>query len=83
MEVVVTKEQFKALYFTYATKNSGWTEDYWNQFYEEKEGGSYFFTPPTNAAETRMFIVEEGNKHRMVFLTEEGEESLFDFPGKQ
>ena len=37
MEEEITKEKFKYYYFNYATPNSGWTEDYWNHFYE-KEG---------------------------------------------
>ncbi len=82
-EQEITKEKFKELYFYYATPNSGWTEDYWNHFYENEEGKRYFFTKPDTPASTRMFIVSENTKHRMVFLTEEGEESFFDFPGKE
>lgn len=83
MEEEVTKEKFKDLYFKYATLNSGWTEDYWNQFYEKKSGERYFFTKPETRESTRMFIVSEGVKHRMIFLTEDAEESFFDFPGKE
>ena len=82
-EQEITKEKFKEFYFYYATPNSGWTEDYWNHFYENEEGKRYFFTKPDTPASTRMFIVSENTKHRMVFLTEEGEESFFDFPGKE
>lgn len=83
MEEEVTKEKFRALYFKYAAPNSGWTEDYWNHFYEGQEGKRYFFTRPETAESTGMFIVSEGIKHRMIFLTEEAEESFFDFPGKE
>jgi hypothetical protein len=79
MEEEVTKERFKDLYFMYATANSGWTEDYWAHFYEQEEGMRYFFERPTSES-TRLFIVSDVNKHRMVFLTEEAEESFFDFP---
>lgn len=82
-EVEITKEKFKELYFKYATPHSGWTEDYWNQFYEKDEEKRYFFTKPATPESTRMFIVDDGNKRRMIFLTEEAEESFFDFPGKE
>lgn len=78
MEEEVSKEKFKELYFTHATANSGWTEEYWNLFYEKQEDQRFFFSKPASAQHTRMFIISEGSKHRLVFLTEEGEESLFD-----
>ena len=83
MEEEVSKERFKDLYFKYATPNSGWTDDYWNHFYEQEEGKRYFFTKPANSESTRMFIVSGDNKHRLIFLTEDAEESFFDFPGKE
>ncbi len=79
----VSKERFKDLYFKYATPNSGWTEDYWDHFYEREEGKKYFFTKPMTSESIRMFIVTDGIKHSMVFLTVVAEESFFDFPGKQ
>jgi len=82
-EEEITKEEFKDLYFKYATPDSGWTEDYWNHFYEKEEGKRYFFTKPETPESTRMFIVADGIKRRMVFLTEDAEESFFDFPGKE
>ena len=83
MEEEITKEKFKDLYSKYATPNSGWTEDYWNRFYENEEGKRYFFSKPETPKSTRMFIISEGIRHRMVFLTEDAEESFFDFPGKE
>jgi len=82
MEQEVTKAKFKDLYHKYATPYSGWTEDYWNQFYEGEERKRYFFSKPATPASTRMFIVSDADKHRMIFLTEDAEESFFDFPGK-
>jgi hypothetical protein len=82
MEEEVTKEKFKELYFTYATPHSGWTEDYWNQFYDRQQGDRYFFTKPETPEATRMFIMSGDKTHRMIFMTEESEESFFDFPGK-
>lgn len=78
MEEEVSKEKFKELYFAYATANSGWTEEYWNLFYEKQEGHQFFFSKSTSPQHTRMFIISEGSKHRIVFLTEEGEESFFN-----
>ena len=83
MEEEITKEKFKELYFKYATRHSGWAEDYWNKFYEEEKGKKYFFSEPTSTDSIRMFIVSDSEKHRMVFLTEDAEESFFDFPGKE
>jgi hypothetical protein len=80
MEEEVSKEKFKELYTKYATPNSGWTEDYWDQFYENEEGKRYFYSKPETADSTRMFIVSEEIKHRMFFLTEKAEDSFFDFP---
>jgi hypothetical protein len=80
MEEEVSKAKFKALYFNYATPDSGWTEAYWNKIYQQEEGKKYFFTPPATPESTRMFIVSEASGHRMVFLTEDAEESFFDFP---
>ena len=82
MEKEVSQVRFKELYFQYATRNSGWTEDYWNQFYEREEGKKYFFMQPATPESSRMFIVSDGASHRMIFLTEDAEESFFDFPGK-
>ena len=83
MEEEVTKAEFKDFYSRYATPNSGWTEEYWNHFYEREEGKRYFFTKPEGPESTRMFIVSDSDHHRMIFLTEESEESFFDFPGKE
>ncbi len=82
MEEEVNKAKFKDLYFKYATPNSGWTEEYWNQFYEEEVGKKYFFTKPATPESTSMCIMSGGGEHRMIFLTEDAEESFFDFPGK-
>jgi hypothetical protein len=83
VEEEVTKEKFKYLYFTYAKPGSGWTEDYWKQCYETKEEERYFVTKPETEESTRMFIVSGNGKHRMIFLTDKGDESFFTFPGKE
>ena len=79
----ITKDEFKALYFEHATPHSGWTAAYWNRFYANEEGKRYFVAKPETPESTRMFLVSEGAKRRMVFLTVDAEESLFDFPGKE
>ena len=83
MEEEIAKGKFKDLYFKYATPHSGWTEEYWKQFYEQEEGKRYFFSKPATPDSTRMFIVSHQNTHRIIFLTEDAEDSFFDFPGKE
>ena len=83
MEQEVSKSEFKNLYFKYATPNSGWTEDYWNKFYESEEGKKYFFASPETPESIRMFIISGAGEHQIIFLTEDAEESFFDFPGKE
>lgn len=78
MEEEITRETFKELYFKYATPDSGWTEAYWNQSYGKEAGKRYFFSEPTTPESTRMFIISDAIKHRMIFLTEDAEESFFD-----
>ena len=77
MDVQVSKIEFKKLYFDYAQPNSGWTEDYWNQFFETEQDKSYFFEEPESPAKDRMMIVSGDKKHRMIFLTENSEDSFF------
>lgn len=81
-EKEVTKAEFKELYFKYATPESGWTEENWNHNFEKEEGARYFFTPPATPKSTSMFISSGQHENRIYFLTEESEESFFDFPGK-
>lgn len=54
-----------------------------NQFYEGEEGKRYFFSKPETPECIKMFIVSGNATHRLIFLTEEGEESFFDFPEKE
>ena len=80
----VTKEQFKEIYFKRG--GGGWTLEYWNKFYEDEKrpGWKYLIAEPETPEHTRMMIVEDfGRKEsRLFFLTEESEESFFDFPGR-
>lgn len=81
MEREVTKLEFKALYFKYGLPNSGWTKEYWDQFYEQEQGKQYFFCAPDAPDKTRMFIISDSSKHSMIFLSEDAEESFFETPG--
>ncbi len=75
----VTKEEFKRLFFYYGVsqKDSGWTAEYWNHFYENEEGKRYFFTAPDCPEQIRMFIDHDQHTRRIYLLTEEAEESFF------
>jgi hypothetical protein len=83
----VTKEQFKEIYLRLGGgAATGWGLDYWNEFFEveKRPGMKYLLGEPETTEHTRMMIVTDyGRKeYRLFFLTEESEESLFDFPGK-
>ncbi len=81
----VTKEQFKEIYFKLGG-GSGWTPEYWNEFFEDEKrpGMKYLVKEPETPEHTRMMIVTDygRNEYRLFFLTEESEESFFDFPDK-
>ena len=82
----VTKEEFKRLYFKFGGgAGSGWDLDYWNKFFVENErpGMKYVVEEPPTPAHNRMMIVNDAGakEYRLFFLTEESEESLFEFPG--
>lgn len=81
----VTKEQFKELYFRLGGgAAAGWDQEYWNKFFEgeKKPGRKYLLEEPETTEHTRMMIVEDldSNECRLFFLTEESEETFFDFP---
>ena len=82
MEREITKQEFKTLYIKYgqSQKDSGWTEDYWNEFYGNEIGKRYFFTEPIKPDQTRMFINSGSNTERIFLLSEEAEESFFEYP---
>jgi hypothetical protein len=81
MQTLVTHSQFKKLYFQYAQPHSGWTEDYWNRFFETKKEDVYYFEEPDSPVANRMMISSGQNTHRMFFMTEDAEESFFQKPG--
>jgi hypothetical protein len=83
--VAVTKEEFKATYFRHAKPAEGWTEAYWQRFYEAGEDpfARYLIQEPASPEESRMRIVNDYARRecRMFFVTEDQEERLFDQPG--
>ena len=76
----VTKEQFKEVYL----KLGGGAPDYWDTFFESEKrpGMKYLLEEPRTLEHTRMMIVTDygSNEYRLFFMTEESEESFFDFP---
>ena len=81
----VTKEQFKEVYFKLGGGvATGWGPEYWNEFFENEKrpGMKYLLDEPETPEHARMMIVTDYNRneYRLFFLTEAGEESLFDFP---
>ena len=80
-EQEISKSVFKEIYFKFASTESGWTQSYWDIFFEEEEEGEkYFIIQPRSVQENRMFIRSGGGEHCIYFLTEEAEESFFRFP---
>lgn len=61
-----------------AQDSSGWTEDYWDKFYEREDNARYFFTEPSSPDQVRMFIDSGKGSHRIFLLSEEAEESFFE-----
>ncbi len=82
MEREISKEEFRMLYIKYGQSqtNSGWTQEYWDRFFENETDKRYFFTEPTEPDQTRMFIDSGRGTRRMFLLSEEAEESFFEFP---
>lgn len=83
----VSKKEFKEVYFKLGGGNdTGWDLHYWNRFFEENEEPDmkYLVQEPRTPEETRMMIVTDYGvkEYRLFFLTEEAEESFFDFPGQ-
>jgi hypothetical protein len=77
----VTKEQFREMYFRYGNGITGWTQEYWDTFYEKEKNPPmrYMIRMPASPKHTRMIIVDDfaAKEYRMFFLTEDEEESFF------
>jgi hypothetical protein len=82
----VSKEKFKELYFRLGGGKSGWTAEYWQEFFENKAkpGWKFMVEEPRSAKHIRMFIVSDAKakEYRMFFMTEEEEDST-DWPGDE
>ena len=77
-EKEITKEKFKELFFKYNYCD----ESYWNTFFENEKDKKYFFTEPNEPNQNRMMIISGENDRRIILMSEESEESFFDYPGK-
>ena len=79
-EQEICKSVFKEIYFKHASTDSGWTQSYWDNFFENEVDKKYYVIQPRSHQENRMFIRSGGGKHCIYFLTVESEESFFRFP---
>jgi hypothetical protein len=84
----VTKEEFKKIYFRLGGgDNSGWTADYWQEFFEiaVKPSWKFMVQEPRDPQHDQMWIVTDSaaKEYRLFFMTEESTDSVFDFPGKE
>ena len=57
--------------------HTGWTQAYWDRFFESEAGRRYFFTEPDGPGQTRMYIDTSADGHRIFLLSEAAEESFF------
>ncbi len=77
----VSKAEFRAIYFQYGRGVDGWTQAYWDQLYAVDcvPPMKYRVELPQRPDQTRMMIVDDfaAREHRLFFVSEEAEESLF------
>ena len=82
----VTKSEFKDIYFRLGGGRDGWDEAYWNESLEHDARSDMKFKveEPETPRHVRMMIVTDfgAHEHRLFFMTEEGEDDLFQFPGE-
>ena len=81
-------EKFKEIYFRLGGgKSSGWTADYWQEFFEEKvkPGWKFMVREPESPEDDRMWVVSDhqAKEYRLFFMTEQSTEDFFDYPGKE
>ncbi|MCK6458393.1 MAG: hypothetical protein L6Q95_00690 [Planctomycetes bacterium] len=77
----VTKDEFRSAYDRLGGgAAAGWGPSAW-QF--DGPGMRYLLEEPESVLHTRMMVVTDfaAREYRLFFLTEEGEERLFSFPG--
>ena len=83
MKGELSKSEFKKMYMKYRTEGDGWSDKYWDHFYERQTAKKYFFTEPETPEHTRMLISDSKDSVHLFFMSEEAEERLFDYPGKE
>ncbi|NNF67820.1 MAG: hypothetical protein HKM98_09965 [Gammaproteobacteria bacterium] len=83
MKKELSKRQFKKMYMKYRTDGDGWTDDYWDHFFEKRNVKRFFFTAPETPAHDRMFISQDAISAHLFFMSSDSEERLFDHPGKK
>jgi len=76
---IVSKQKFKDAYFKYGLEKGGWSQSYWEKFFEpeEKVPMRYAIEEPSSPEHNRMMIVSDHDEYRLFFFTEESEESFF------
>ena len=79
----LSKAEFKKMYMHHRTDGDGWTDDYWDHFFEKKTGKRYFYEKPKTAEHKRMFVNQSIESVSLYFMTLDSEESFFDYPGKE
>ena len=79
----LTKMEFKKMYMKYRTDGDGWSDEYWEHFYEPQKATKYFFTEPETPGHTRMFVSGGQGSVHLFFMTSDAEEGFFDYPGKE
>jgi hypothetical protein len=77
----VSKGQFKEMYFKFGRAADGWSQSYWDKFFEREDhmAMKYSIEAPESPAHRRMMIVSDfgAREYRLFFLTEEAEERFF------
>ena len=80
----VSKDLFKEMYFRLGGgKSSGWTADYWQEFFEDKElDWRFMVEEPRSPEHNRMFVVTDpkAREYRLFFITEQSEDSFMEWP---
>ena len=84
----VSKGLFKDIYFRLGGgESSGWTADYWREFFEDKAepGWRFMVQEPGSDGHDRMCVVtdHQAREHRLFFVTDQSAEDLFRRPGDE
>ncbi len=83
----VSKDRFRAVFLEhgggYGRPGNEHADRVWADQYEGQVGWSYVVDEPDSPRHNRMHVSSSfgSRQHRIFFMTEEGEESSYDFPG--